>query len=53
MLSLICISIAAISLVLTGIFIAANNPTLAQKFKTSGTKAIDAAKALAAKTGSL
>lgn len=36
MTTLILITIAAAALVLLGIFIAANNPELAQKFKTKG-----------------
>ncbi|MFA5265248.1 MAG: hypothetical protein WC378_15605 [Opitutaceae bacterium] len=44
MLTIIIVISFAAAFTLLGIFIAANNPDLAQKFKTRGTKLLDAAK---------
>jgi len=43
------LTLYSVSLVLVGIFVAANNPGLAQKFKTNGRKALDAGEKLANK----
>jgi hypothetical protein len=42
------ITVFAAAFTLLGIFIAANNPAVAQRFKTNGTKLLEAAKAEAA-----